>query len=90
MEEAEKAYMELLELGSTPQEARSILPNSTKTEIVITMNMRELRHFLGLRAEVYAHPQMSQLARPMLEELYNYLPVLFEDVVERVNKSYEK
>jgi thymidylate synthase (FAD) len=90
MESAEKAYMRLIELGSTAQEARSVLPNSTKTEIVVTMNMRELRHFLGLRAEVYAHPQMSEIARPMLEELYKYLPVLFGDVVERVNKSYEK
>lgn len=89
-ERAEKDYLDLIEGGATPQEARSILPNSLKTEIVVTMNMRELRHFLSLRAEIYAHPQMSQIARPMLEELYKYMPVLFEDVRERVNNSYIK
>ena len=89
-EKAEYVYMKLIGKGATPQEARSILPNSTKTEIVVTMNMRELRHFLSLRAEVYAHPQMRQLAKPMLYELQKNIPVLFDDVVERVKKSYEK
>lgn len=45
MSEIEKTYFEMLEDGATPEEARSILPNSLKTEIVVTMNLREWRHF---------------------------------------------
>jgi thymidylate synthase (FAD) len=81
MEGAEIAYMKLLKLGATPQEARSVLPNSLKTEIVMTMNLREWRHFFKLRTASVAHPQMLEIARPMLEEFKKMIPVIFDDIL---------
>lgn len=78
--EAEYGYFRMLEDGATPQEARSVLPNSLKTTIVVTYNIREWRHFLRLRCDQAAHPQMRQvadMARKLLTEQY---PVFFEDI----------
>lgn len=79
-ENAEKTYLSLLAAGSTPQEARSILPNSLKTEIVVTFNMREWRHFFALRCDKAAHPQMRQAAIPLLLLFKERLPGLFDDI----------
>lgn len=79
---AEKEYFELLNWGCTPQEARSVLPNSTKTEIVMTANLREWRHFLKLRTSTAAHPQMRELTVPLLKELQRQIPVVFDDIKE--------
>jgi thymidylate synthase (FAD) len=76
---AENAYMELLRDGATPQIARSVLPNSLKTEIVMTCNLREWRHFFKLRTAGAAHPQMRQLARHMLAEFRARIPVIFDE-----------
>jgi thymidylate synthase (FAD) len=78
---AEDTYRELLKIGCTPQEARSVLPNSLKTEIVVTMNLREWRHFLKLRTANVAHPQMREVAIPLLNELKAKLPEIFEDII---------
>jgi thymidylate synthase (FAD) len=80
IEMIEKNYFHLLELGATPQEARSILPNSLKTEIAVTMNMRSLRNFLGLRCSKSAHPQIKEVAIPLLLYLKNKLEPLFADI----------
>lgn len=56
--DAEKSYLTMIENAATPQIARSVLPNSLKTEIVMTMNLREWRHFFSLRADKVAHPQI--------------------------------
>lgn len=80
MEYIEKAYMELLEDGAKPQEARSILPNSLKTEVVITMNLREWRHFFRLRTDLAAHPQMREITIPMLKEFKKSIPIVFDDI----------
>lgn len=80
MEAAESSYFQLISLGSTPQEARSVLPNSLKTEIVVTMNMREWRHFFRLRTSTAAHPQMVEIAKPMLAEFKIKIPVIFDDI----------
>lgn len=80
MEDAEKHYMKMLALGATPQIARSVLPNSTKTEITITANYREWRNFFKLRTEVAAHPQMREVTIPLLAELKERLPVIFDDI----------
>lgn len=77
MESAEKYYFELLKLGAAPQEARSVLPNSFKTEIIVSMNIREWRHFFKLRLDSKAHPQMRQIAGMIYEELSSRLPVFF-------------
>jgi thymidylate synthase (FAD) len=81
MRYAENAYMELLEEGATPQEARSVLPNSLKTEIVMTMNLRSWRHFFELRCHKAAHPQMREIALPLLEEFKVKLPLIFDDLI---------
>lgn len=80
MDLAERAYSDMLEDGCTPQEARSVLPNSTKTEIVMTANLREWRHFLKLRTAKAAHPQMRELTVPLLHELQKQIPVVFDDI----------
>ena len=77
---AEQHYMKMLELGATPQIARSVLPNSTKTELTVTANYREWRNFFKLRTEKTAHPQMREVAIPLLEELKTKIPVIFEDI----------
>lgn len=79
---AEKEYFELLKWGYTPQAARSVLPNSTKTEIIMTANLREWRHFLKLRTAKAAHPQMRELTVPLLKELQEWIPVVFDDIGE--------
>ena len=81
MEDCEKAYNELIRLGATPQEARSVLPNSLKTEIVITYNLREWRHFFKLRCSKKAHPQMREVAVPLLAEFKKLIPVIFDDII---------
>lgn len=82
MERAEEAYFELLNQGLTPQEARCVLPNSLKTEVVITANYREWRHMLKLRTDKAAHPQMRELMVPLLKDLYEQIPVIFDDIYE--------
>ena len=79
MENAEKSYFEMLELGATPQEARSVLPNSLKTEIVMTMNLRAWRNFFRLRCDHHAHPQMREVANIALQVFKEKLPIFFSD-----------
>ena len=76
----EAAYFNLLEEGATPQEARTVLPNSLATEIVVTGNYREWRHFLKLRTDKAAHPQMREVTIPLLKELQNRIPIIFDDI----------
>jgi len=76
----EKAYNELRVLGATPQEARSVLPNSLKTEIAITYNLREWRHFFKLRCSLRAHPQMREITVPLLKEFQKKIPIIFDDL----------
>lgn len=77
---AEHTYFELLNWGCSPQEARAVLPNSLKTEIVMTANLRERRHFLKLRTSKAAHPQIREIAIPLLKELKERIPVIFDDI----------
>jgi len=77
----EQNYLRLLDLGSAPQEARSILPNSLKTEIAVTMDLREWRHFFKLRTSAAAHPQMREVANALLADFQKRIPLLFDDIV---------
>lgn len=79
-EQAEAGYFALLEAGASPQEARSILPSCLKTEIVVTYNLREWRHFFRLRTAFAAHPQMRQAAIPLLKLFRQVFPELFSDI----------
>lgn len=82
MEATEKAYFDLLDCGATPQQARDVLPNSLKTEIVMTANIREWRHFLKMRCDKAAHQQMIEVACKALNELHEKIPILFDDIYE--------
>lgn len=72
-------YFALLYEGKA-EEARSVLPNSLKTEIVMTTNIREWRHFFKLRCSKAAHPQMRQVATMLFEQMKSRYPVFFEDI----------
>ena len=81
--EAEENYKRMIELGAKPQEARAVLPNMIKTDIVVTMNMREVRHFIKLRASAAAHPDIRILAKELLDQLIAVgYGVFLEDLVE--------
>ena len=77
---SEISYFDMLDVGYTPQEARSVLPNSLKTEIVVTYNLREWRNFFKLRTASVAHPQMREITVPLLKEFKTYLPEIFGDI----------
>jgi len=79
MEDAERAYFALLKTV-TPQIARSVLPNSLKTSIVVTANFREWRHIFRLRCSNKAHPQIRGLMEGVLAEIRERVPVLFDDI----------
>ena len=79
-EECEKQYHLLLNAGAKPQIARQALNNGVKTEVYVTMNLRELRNFFKLRADKAAHPYMKEIAIPFLLEMQKQLPCFFEDI----------
>ncbi len=78
---AEKNYLALLYKASTAQEARSVLPNSLKTEIGITANFREWRHIFKLRASKPAHPQMKEVMIPLLKAAQKQVPIVFDNII---------
>jgi len=80
MQDVEDSYNKLIELGAKPEEARCVLPNSLKTEIVVTMNLREWRHFFKLRTSAKAHPQMREIAISLLQKMQELIPVVFDDI----------
>lgn len=84
MADAEKHYFKLIENGATPEQARTVLPNSIKTEVVMTANLREWRHFFKLRAigtTGKPHPQMLEVTVPLLAEFKALIPVVFDDLI---------
>lgn len=78
--ECEQRYLQLINGGWQPQQARSVLPNSLKTEIVVTANLREWREIFRQRTAKVAHPQMRELMCPLLDELKEKLPIIFNDI----------
>ena len=80
MKHAEDTYFALRALKSAPEKARSVLPNSTATEMVITGDFSFWRHFFEQRAAKAAHPQMRQLVVPMLDAFAQRWPEVFEDL----------
>lgn len=77
---AEISYFTLITDGCKPQTARSVLPTCTKTEIMVTMNLREWRHFIKLRSSKVAHPDIRILAKDLLNQLKEQIPVIFDDL----------
>jgi len=85
MLQAELCYIDLINGGMEAQEARSVLPNSLKTEVNLTMNLRELRHFFNLRLAPSAHPQMIEVARLMFSIAHEKVPIIFNDIAIAYN-----
>lgn len=82
----ERNYFALIDLGAKPEEARAILPNAAKCTMVWTANMREIRHFIKLRASEAADPSIRKLARQLLGIMKtNGLGVLVEDLEDCAN-----
>lgn len=80
MNNAEESYLHLIRLGAKPDLARGVLPTDVKTEIVVTMNLREWRHFFKLRTDQAAHPNIRYIARDMLKTFQTLLPCVFSDI----------
>ena len=72
-ENAETAYFDLLDEGCTPQEARDVLPNSLKTELIMTAPLMEWCHFFNLRMSPAAHPQMQEVASYAYDAMNSFL-----------------
>jgi len=84
---SELQYKNLIKSGATPQEARSVLPNSLKTELVMTANFREWRHVLKLRLSKQAHPQIREIMYLALKILYKNSPTVFGDIYEKFTEN---
>lgn len=80
MLDSESTYNLMIKHGWTPQQARSVLPNSLKTEINVSANIREWRHIFKLRTAKAAHPQMREIMCPLLDEFKSLIPILFDDI----------
>ena len=80
MQDAEKAYLSLIEKGITAENARSVLPTCLKTEIVVTANLREWRHIFKMRCSPAAHPDIRFIMRQLRDEFKEKIPVLFDDL----------
>ncbi len=80
MQDCEVRYNKLIELGLSPSLARSVLPNSLKTEIVMTTNPRVWHHVFHQRTAKGAHPQMREVMMPLLEQFKLLVPILYDDL----------
>jgi len=80
MQDAWDAYRKLLNLGIKPEIARYVLPNACETQIVMTMNFRELRHFIKLRTSERALPEMRAVAGEVRRIMKEQAPRVFEDL----------
>lgn len=86
-DEAEKNYIACMQLNMKPEQARAVLPMSVKTEVVMSANYREWRHFLKLRCAKTAHPDIRKLALELLCELQLRIPVVFDDIYEKYKEE---
>lgn len=87
IDQAEFSYKEMMRLGCAPQIARSVFPNALASRIVTTYNLRNWRHFFLMRTTREAHPQMRQVAIPLLQEFQAKIPVLYEDIEPEAKQS---
>ena len=80
LDDCERAYLEFIDNGCKPEQARQVLPLATKTEVDIKANLREWRHLLKLRCSSAAHPDIRVLALDLLKQLHEQIPVVFDDL----------
>lgn len=86
---AETTYQILSNKGWKAEQAREVLPMSTKSELCMKANLREWRHFFSLRCSTAAHPDIRVLALDLLKQMHEKIPVIFDDLYERFIKSNE-
>lgn len=79
-EDAERNYFALVNAGAKPDLARGVLPTDVKTILVMTANIREWRHFFALRCDEAAHPNIRVLAKDLLHQFKEQIPILFDDI----------
>ena len=87
MKDIENAYMQMSEFGALPDQLRMILPHSTAASVIMTANMRELRHMFKLRCAKQAHPSVRQVMLMLLKEVHSKIPVLFDDLYEQFKED---
>lgn len=80
LEEMEKHYLNMTELGATPDQMRMILPHSTAAVVTMTANIREWKHILSLRCTKHAHPAVEQVMIPVLIHFKKNMPEIFENI----------
>ena len=80
MQDAEKAYLDMLDQGEKPETARAVLPTCLKAEIVVSANLREWRHIFKMRTSAAAHPDIRTPMRALCQEFQRRIPVLFDDI----------
>ena len=83
MLQCEKSYLDLIEKGCNPEQARAVLPNSLKTEIIMTANLREWRHIFNLRCHKTAHPDIRVLMKKLLIQFKESTPIVFDDLYDK-------
>jgi len=83
LQKCSETYQRLIELGIPKEDARYIMPNATKTNIIVTMNARSLINFFSLRLEKDAQWEIRALAKKMLEEVNAIAPAIFREVYEK-------
>jgi thymidylate synthase (FAD) len=81
LQKIEDHYKYLISIGEKPQISRAMLPNCLKTEIAITGNFREWRHFFKMRTSKSAHPQMQEIANMILHDAMKRVPVIFNEYI---------
>lgn len=86
--QSEKAYFDLLDLGVKPEDARSVLPTSLKTEVVMTTNLREWYHILDLRTGEDAHPDIRWMMHGLLLDMDLSFPEIFHDLYMERNPKF--
>ena len=90
MQQAEATYLAMLKNGASPQQARSVLPNSLKTEVVMTANLREWLHVFALRCHTSSHPQMREVMLPLLLEFSHHIPSVFKELATTFAPQWEQ
>lgn len=90
IQEVEKNYIEMSNLGCTPDEMRMILPHSTAAEVTMTANIREWRHILDLRTKKMTHPSIRQVLIPLLLKFKEEMPELFDTIEYDIDFPQEK
>lgn len=86
-QKAAENYKKLIKLGFSPEAARTVLPNSLKTEIIVTYNLREWRHVFEMRTQKAAHPQIREIMIPLLKTFQKIIPVIFADFQIKKDKN---